>query len=328
MKRMVCSVFLIILVSSCNNPEQINKNSNKPDINAPFLFNMQHFFTQSENLMSFPFWFLQSEVAKSKLFRISRNIYHISLNASSGSGREAPELREVRDYFFNRGGKIDSVRIDFYYDRQKISEVSFCYSGESDQYGYYRSVQKTVRMPDTGGLTYSELPFVLLDRKGESRKHLSFKDETKGLVFHYMLNEKDFGPLSVDSVLSPGPNDLVILGTPFKPHKQYQVKNKVHERNVQLYSYQNNGDMLHTFTRNEYPFDITRTIQYDKKGNCTGYIDSTFSGKTFLTATQSKFTFNSRNLPAKLERLNKHQQGAHHIVSIEKYTYEYYQDQP
>ena len=326
MKWFVPLICAGLFLASCSEGKKEDSSEEQSISPKPFVLNMQHFFTQSENFMSLPVWFEDSVIRSEKIFRLTRNIYHVSLNNVDESGSEDLDLREVREYYFDRAGHTDSIRIEYFYDDHKIGIVTFHYPDESDQFGYHEKVVRILKIPGDGGLTPQELPFILLGTRWSSGKFLSYKDQGRWTRYHFMLDKKNFGPLSVDSVIHPGPDDFVFLGKPEKPQKMYQVINKVHERNVHLYTYFEGNGPLRTYIRHDYPFEIRRNVVYNSGGICTGYIDSTLSDKTYLSRTKSIFKLNNRNLPEKLERVKQNQESKTSLVSVEKYVYERYKD--
>jgi hypothetical protein len=146
-----------------------------------------------------------------------------------------------------------------------------------------------------------------------------------------MLNSKFWGPLSVDSILSPTPKDVIVLGSPYFPSKIYRVQNKVNEMDVQSFVYWKNSKTkqktrnknIQTLIRQEYPFEFKRTILTDKQGKCGEYIDSTFSEGKFLTRTLSEIHFNTKNLPVKIIHKKQVKSVSSNRLSIEILTYEF-----
>jgi hypothetical protein len=311
---------------SCGTGEKNLNSGNRVESPKAFLFRMQHFFTESENLMSFPLWFEDSIIASNGISHFSREIFHISLNSGGETEEKELDLREKRDYFFNKAGTLDSMVIQYFFDDLKIGIVSFYYDEKLDKNGFCKMVRRLIRIPGDGGLTSAELPFHLFNQRWSSNKFLSFKDQGSGIKYHYMLNKKYYGPLSVDSIINPGPDDVVFLGSPLRPEKKYSVVNKVHERNVHLYDYFEDSENLKSYTRSEFPFDVKRNILYGKNGFCTGYVDSTFSDRNFLTRTTNNFTLNKNKLPIRLDRLKENQESKSSLVSVEKYEYEFFKD--
>jgi hypothetical protein len=295
----------------------------KDQVSASFVFRMQLFFNESENFMSFPIWFDDSIVRSNKIAHLSREIYHISINNADEELEEDLDLREKRDYYFDQKGNIDSVRISYYFDDRSIGSVRYIYPAEPDKFGYYAKFNRVINIPGDYGMVQSEIPFHSFTQRWSTHKFLSYRDLETSVKYHYMLNSKYHGPLSVDSIIHPGPEDIVFLGTPLKPLKRYSVINTVHERNVHTYEYANK--QIKTITRTEYPFNLHRTINYDRKGNCTGFVDSTFSEKIYLTRTNAQFTLNQSKLPIQLLRTKENHENKTSRVSIEKYYYEMYE---
>lgn len=312
-----------LLFSACKADKKNTSVDKKEAASASFLFRMQLLFNESENFMSFPIWFDDSIIRSNRIAHFSREIFHISINNADEQLEEDLDLREKRDYYFDRNGSIDSVRISYFFDDRSIGSVRYLYPSDPDKYGYCAKFNRIINIPGDYGMVQSEIPFHSFTQRWSTNKYLSYRDLETSTKYHYMLNSKYHGPLSVDSIIHPGPDDIVFLGTPFKPLKRYSVVNTVHERNVHRYEYDNN--QIRTITRTEYPFVVKRTVNYDDKGVCTGFIDSTFSEKIYLTRSKSEFTLDKKKLPVQLLRTKENHENKTSRVSIEKYSYEMYE---
>jgi hypothetical protein len=137
-----------------------------------------------------------------------------------------------------------------------------------------------------------------------------------------MLNKKYWGPLSIDSILGPMPKDIIVLGSPYVPAKQYSVENKVYENNVINYVYDKKTQIVKSINRQEYPFDLRRTLVYSKNGICEGYIDSTFSGDLFLTRTVAKMDLDKNNKPLRIVNRKENQHAKTGRIWVEIFAYE------
>jgi hypothetical protein len=321
--------FLLILIGAlfllvgCDTRKNGVANNAAKESTSPFLFRMQLFFDESESIMSFPIWFDDSLIRQNKIFHLTREIYHISVNNADEGVDEDLDLREKRDYYFDQNGLVDSVRINYFFDDRSIGCVRYIYRSKPDQYGYSAKIDRIINIPGDQGMVQAQIPFQTFSAVFSSKKYLSYRDRESGKFYHYILNERNYGPLSVDSIVHPSPNDVIVLGTPEKSIKKYSVANTVHESNVHLYSYENN--QVKTIERTEYPFVVKRTMTYDMKGICTGFIDSTFSDQNYLTSSKSKFKLNTKCLPLELLRVKDNQESKINRVSLEKYSYEVYE---
>lgn len=314
---------LTLILFACNANKRDATVYTKDITSASFLFRMQLMFNETENFMSFPIWFDDSIVRSNRIAHLCREIYHISINNADEQLEEDQDLRERRDYFFDKNGAIDSVRISYFFDDRSIGSVRYVYPSQPDKYGYCAKFNRIINIPGDFGMVQSEIPFHSFTQRWSTKKFLSFKDLETSVKYHYMLNSKYHGPLSVDSIIHPGPDDIVFLGTPKKPLKRYSVVNTVHERNVHRYDYINS--QIKTITKTEYPFIVQRTVNYNKKGICTGFIDSTFSEKIYLTRSKTEFTLDKSKLPVQLLRTKENHENKKSRVSIEKYSYEMYE---
>ncbi len=315
-----CLILSLLACQADKQKEHVNQENSKT---SSFLFRMQLLFNETENFMSFPIWFDDSVIRSHRISHLTREIFHISINNADEALDEDLDLREKRDYFFDRNGAIDSLRIVYFFDDRPIGSVKYLYQSEPDKNGFCARFNRVINIPGDFGMVQSEIPFHSFTQLVSGKKHLSFADMENGVKYHYMVNKKYHGPLSVDSVIHPGADDIIFLGTPIKPMKRYSVINKVHERNIHNYVYEN--DQIKTISREEYPFNIRRTISYDDEGICTGFIDSTFSENIFLTRSKAEFTLNDKKLPMQLLRKKENHENKASRVSLEKYSYEVYE---
>ena len=60
----------------------------------------------------------------------------------NGANDEDDDLREKRNYYFNRKGKLDSMSISYYFDDQVIGVKRFHWEGAADEMGYRRLLKQ------------------------------------------------------------------------------------------------------------------------------------------------------------------------------------------
>jgi hypothetical protein len=309
--------FLLILtfclvLSSCEEQRKRAPMKYEQPSAKPFIFRMNQFYSSTENEVNFPLWFEDSIVSGNKIAAIKRSTFLVT-----GDSEDETELRETRSYFFNRKGKLDSMTIVYFFDDQVIGDVRFHWEEKCDPMGYRKllnSVKRNELIDDA---------FILYEPLEIGVNSFCYQSATFKKCF---IPRRDFwGPFSVDSILRPNPEDQIILGKAKIPFKKYSVSNKVHERNVQLYTYFDDGRAVRTITRSEYPFDVKRSVIFDKEWRCMGYVDSTFSEGAFLTATRARITSNKSGLPVKLKKIKGGNEAAFSVVSREEYEYIFYE---
>jgi hypothetical protein len=138
-------------------------------------------------------------------------------------------------------------------------------------------------------------------RKEEYQKGYAVYEDNNSGDFLFCLMIKRFqGIVSVDSLFTPTPEDIVQYGSPMRPFKRYQIENLVEENNVQRFGYFKESSELRYLISENYPFSHKTTITVDGTGNCVGYIDSTFSADEYLNRTVSTFGFDKEKLPSRL----------------------------
>jgi len=255
-----------------------------------FVLEMQHFFSDSEDNMSFPVWFDDSLIKKNKVKGIHRKIFNLN-----GKVDDFASLKVERLYSFDEQGRVTSVRVIEYYEGQKISDVTFTYSGVKDTYGFQK-----VKMNKTNVSDIELTGYDFYEKEQSVPTFMAYLNTESGNYLFFLPNEKHWGALSVDSILGPTGEDLVVCGTPKMPFKRYHVVNRVNEFNVKTVDYANktNNPVEIKFERE--PFDYKRTIEYDKQGACKGFVDSTFSMDRYIMRRHSSFDFENNQLPSRV----------------------------
>jgi hypothetical protein len=312
-------LFGLVLLSACGADEKKEEIA-IPIEEGPFVFNLTTMFSDAENWISFPVWFNDSVIREKKIKEIKRRIFHISINDLKDAEDLEDIPRESRVYHFDRNGQIKSLEIAYLFDDQEIGRVAYVFT-PTDIPGYFQ-VKTLVGEQVNFDELIRELPFRQHNLIAHNAKGISFIEMETGNHLHCMTQKKYFGPLSVDSVFHPHPEDVILLGWPGKLQKKYSVVNKVHERNVHLYNYSKKGFPV-AIKQSEFPFEMKRVVTYDQQSRCVGYIDSTFSEGAYLTAIISEFKLNEEGLPKKQNRF-KESGSRKTRIAFEEYEYDFY----
>jgi hypothetical protein len=289
-----------------------------------FLVSMNIFDTDAEQYISFPLLFNNSIVRQQKIKKITRDFftYEPSENTDDSDGITAVP-REKREYWFNENGQLSDLKISYFYDDEMVGSQKFHYSTGVDSYGFAEVTfsdekNNSVETEDEN----MDFPIKIHRKVKQTSKYLAYQDEQNGNYLFFMLDNKYWGPLSIDSIIHPRKKDIIFLGKPTFPTKRYSVRNKVNESNITKFEYNSKSKGLQTISKQEYPFDKIRTLLYEKNGLCTRYIDSTFSEKTFLTRVVTNIIFDTKNRPIKIIHKKENQLNEVGRVSIEKIKYE------
>lgn len=264
-------------------------------------------FSDSEQNASFPLWFDDTIVKKSRVKTIIRNIYPL------GGEDETPMPKETRLYHFDLQGGLKSVSIKKFYENMIVQDITFKYPNVKDDMGF-----SDVEILNGEEQIEDEGDYTIHSKEKYLKKALVYLNANTGNYLFYMLDRKNWGALTVDSILKPTPDDMIVLGSTRKPCKKYQVHNTVSETNVIDFDYNNNGEVINSIFFEKYPFYYRRFITYNVEGFCTGFIDSTFSANQYLNRIVSSFEMNNKQLPEKL--VQKKPGGG----SYEIFDYEYY----
>ncbi|MDG1331639.1 MAG: hypothetical protein P8P74_04870 [Crocinitomicaceae bacterium] len=314
MNRRIFTLLLVpILLLACSEEKRRLFRQGKK-ISNDFVLEMQHFFSESEDNMSFPVWFDDSLIKQNNVKSIHRKVFNLN-----GKVDDFASLKAEKRYSFDEKGRITSVQISEYYEGQMISDVTFSYSGVKDIYGFQK-----VKMEKTNVSDIELTGYQLYETEQTASNFMAYVNVENGDYLFFLPNKKHWGALSVDSILSPTSEDLVVYGTPRTPSKRYHVVNRVNEFNVRTVEYANKTTNPTEIQFEREPFDYKRTIEYNKKGACTGFIDSTFSMDNYIMRRQSKFTFENNQLPIRVTHMSAPSNENEKNVQIETFDYTYY----
>lgn len=314
MVRIVSILPLFLLLIACGEHKRTHEKTESVTV-EPGLFHLAHAFTDDEFNVSFPQWFNDSVIRHHRIHTITRKSYFSDTEMDTTDFA----LREVKVYTFNSLGYLEALYIEHYYDQTLVGSMSFNFD-DPDEYGYAQvSPRKGTHSREDEEILAQ---YHLYDKQKYGEKFLVYEDLESGNYLFYMLREENWGPLSVDSILNPTRNDLIVLGTPRLPYKRYQVENRVNEFNVVRYERAKSD--LTGISFDKYPFHYERSLLFDKKGVCTGYVDSTFSGEKYLTRRESLFRF-EKELPVSLLHENKNNRSASGYYQMETFEYTFFE---
>ena len=304
----------LVLLSCQEKKEHISGQNS--EIPKSFIFNMTQMYNSTEDNISFPLWFNDSIIRAKGIKCIKRKLYN-----SSNNEEDSPGLKEIKIYSFSSEGYVTSINVARYYERYCIDSLLYSYKGTPDSYGY--STLNVINF--FGREMKASTEHAIRHKKEEyNAKFLIYSDEKTGGRLFFLTKKKNWGVLSVDSILNPNPNDLIVFGTPKKPVKSYQVENTVTESKVISYTYLEEGIHPKKINSSLDPFINIKYLEYNEQGICTGFIDSTFNNDVFITGKVSTFVFKD-NLPFqtihKINFCNKENE----FLQIEKFEYDFFE---
>ncbi|MCH2229030.1 MAG: hypothetical protein MK105_01705 [Crocinitomicaceae bacterium] len=313
--KLIGLLSLMIAIVSCS--EDKGRPFLKRNVDyQPFLFNMQHYFSPQENSMSFPIWFNDSIIKNRKIKGITISGYPSS--KSKEVDQNAPKT--TKTYVFNEEGEVLSVLYEQFYEHMKVGSYIFNYATSKDEFGFSK-VEKVIQKNSNQNEAEQ---YSVFQKEQYGEKFLIYKDERTGNYLFYMLQARNWGALSVDSIFNPTINDNIVLGSPMYPVKTYRVENVVNEIDVVEYFYDKSNQYMQSKLHDEYPFQNHRSMNYSKSGECLGFVDSTFSGDRFLKARQTSFV-KEEELPIKIIRETKSNDAASSYFQIETLEYSFFE---
>lgn len=311
--RIIILLLIPILLAACSEEKrQLFRIRKKPS--KDFVLEMQHFFSDSEDNMSFPVWFDDSIIKENKIKTIQRKIYNLN-----GKTEDLSSLKVEKHYEFNENGIIKSIRICEYYEGQKVSDVTFNYFDVRDVYGFQK-----VKMSVSNESNEDLEGYQIYEMEQTANSFLAYVNADNGDYLFFLPNEKHWGAISVDSILGPTGEDFIVYGTPKRPSKRYRVVNRVNEFDVRTIDYAKKSDNPTEIQFEREPFNYKRNIEYNKKGDCIGFVDSTFSMERYLMRRHSKFTFENKQLPSLITHTSARTNENDKNIQLETFDYTYY----
>ena len=280
----------------------------QPEIKDQF-FSPLHFHPAFFSNLSYPLWYQSKWIKEKKIEQITLRYFKTEKDSI---GLNLPYQKRI--YYFKKDGQLQRMHIYTFYDDKEIAEQVIVYYGNQENSGYQFCAKylKPSQKPILDTVYHAEfiLPSLEIYKKIKSEKRFcTMVNMQTGIFKHLLYPEKFWGALSVDSILKPKSNEIVVLGTAKKPVKKYSVKTKVIESNVMLIDYWDNGKPKGIQeTLDEYS---TKThFQYSKSGLYTGYFDSTFIDSHFIFNQIQEVTYTQDETPktVKLFRVNATQQ--------------------
>lgn len=310
--KVLLNLFVICLFLGCR--QEINKTRKKIEIQTNLIHPL-YFQDEVAANINFPFWFDDSLIQKNKIKTLTLTYFGGTVTDSLDIESSSLAKRTLI-YTFNLAGQVVNLQITDFSEGIVISNQSF-EIGNPQKYGYCHIVQKDNRY----GVENNT--FIYNPNK-ESTDYVAYQATNSVDLIHFILNEKYFGPLSVDSIAHPLPNDWIVLGQPDKPIKRYKTQNKVREKTITKYTYAQKN-FPRRIESEDYPFIRSRTFRY-LNGNFNAYIDSTFIDKTFVTSIRSVIYYDDKRLPIKINHQKEHVQGTNNFQSHEEIKYQFYEN--
>lgn len=287
-RSLVFLLLSIFLISGCS---EIRKRRAKRKVVKvqPFLFRTNYFLSSDAHSFSFPVWFNDSLVVKNRI----QTIVHTWYTQPIDEGNDGT-INQIRRYSFDEKGTLLEVQQKRFYENIVVENLTFRYSAKRDEMGFApMSIIDSLHTPvDHEYTTYSKEEY--------QDAYAVYQNDENGDFLFCLLKKQFQGILSVDSLFSPTPDDLVQYGSPEKPYRRYQIENIVEEKKVTRYKYFDGSTQVKECVTDNYPFLNKTRFLINKKGHFTGYIDSTFSTDEYLNRTVSTFAYDSKDLPSKL----------------------------
>ena len=313
--KIIFWTFLTLLFSCENEGEQAIQKEPKKVAQwlNPLLFN-----NDFEEELNFPLWFDDSLIRAHKIYKITKRLYPRILGDTSEINSQKQAIpKEKIEYYFDPNGYVDQIVIYSYFDDREISRANFIYEGNFLNSGYRKvralpfiSLSKKVLKDEFTTELFQDKThqYSFLTFLSKKRKFSTYIDTEKGNNYFVIKNKKNWGPLSVDSIVHPLKDDWIIHGSMRKPFKRFHVDNIVTESEVHTYEYWKSG-VIKRIIRQHYPFEYRRSFLFDKNHQWNGYIDSTFSEGNFITHIENNIIFDEFGRPKEINHHKKNDEN-------------------
>jgi hypothetical protein len=307
--------FVCLVLGACAGKKHKSVNEKRQNEAQDCVFRMQSLFTDAEDDLSFPLWFNEKLIAAQKISAITRWIYSTEIKDAER------QLREKRQYYFNQNGMLRCLVIRHYFDDQEIGIVRYDYPNGHDEHGYarYRLVKDISRLDAFQDVNVPEVKIAHYPIYSGT-EFLAYRNSSTGKTRHYF----PLGKIQkVDSVQVPQPYDEVILGSAFNPIARYILGKDEIKSEFTRYVYSKKTGAIARIIFYRGLLTTKRTIEYNAKGKCTGFVDSSFHNAKFLSQFQTVFTLDDKGNPMKINTFKRINENPT-ILQTEHFLYEHY----
>lgn len=307
--------FVCLILGACAGKQHKSVSEKRQNEALDCLFRMQVLFTDAEDDFSFPLWFNEKMIATQKISAITRRIYSTEIKDAER------QLREKRQYYFNQNGMLRCLVIRHFFDDEEIGIVRYDYPNGQDEHGYamYRLVKDTSRLDAFQDVNVPEVKITHYPVY-PGTEFLVYRNSSTGKMRHYF----PLGKIQiVDSVQAPQPYDEVILGSACNPIARYILGKDEIKLEFTRYVYSKKTGAIARIIFYKGPLTTKRTLEYNAKGKCTGFVDSSFHKAKFFTHFQTEFALDDKGNPMKVNTF-KHINENPIILQTEQFHYEHY----
>jgi hypothetical protein len=321
--HLVFNFFVLFLLYSC---AQRTEKLKKEPLTCDQFLSPLHFHSNYFSNLSYPLWYNKTWIKTRKIKSITlRNFKNEPTNDSIH--QEFPLDKKI--YYFSDQGELIRLHIFSYYDDKEISEQVIVYPTKQEKSGFqwceiYQKPDQKPLLDTIFKASENEVNITYFKKIKSERRYCSMMNIQTGNFTHLLYPKKYWGVLSVDSILKPKPDDIVVYGTAKKPFKQFNVKSKVIESNVCNIMYWKNG-LPKAMQYSDLELQRSLHFNYNAKGRYTGYKDSTFLEQTYLFEENQYIGYNILQLPDTVKhfRLSPIQEKI--IIDRFTFTYSFYE---
>lgn len=260
--------------------------------------------SELNDLYNFPYWFDDSLLAKNHIHKICQKTYFENYSTIQNVNLDLLSPDEIKTYYFDDQGKIIRMEWEGLHDNFVYKKKIFRYAADQfDAEIHYLPIitQKDSvsgnNLADSVVISKHSEEQYLQDKK--KRNYTSLYNPTKSQRLFFVHNTALTSPITIDTMLSPAPNDVLIFPDFYKPRKIYSVQNKILESNVLEFRYDPPGNLL-SYSYRQNSSKKERRVLYSSNGYISGFIEKVFSDNYLIRSGRTIIQQDAIGRPVKI----------------------------
>jgi len=284
-----------ILLFSCRNEQDKNVNINsfqrqwiKPNL----------WISELNEFYNFPNWFDDSLILAHNIQKISLKEFYVYYADIDKLNLKDSVPDKWITYHFDSLGKVMSVKIEEFNNRLLFREKVINFQPETfDFTNSYSAFQSKTNLSNflapTGFKIVNEKQYL---PSSKSENYTTYYDSVGGQYLYLVTNKDLTSPISIDTMLSPSPKDILIIPNLITPKKIYNVDNKILESNVLEFDYDNYGNLKKYHFRQKSSKTVS-ILRYNSKGFLIGFDKFIYSDNYLISKHQETIKINTFGQP-------------------------------
>lgn len=295
MRTIFLFLFGFFLLFSCQNKQDKNLTINtfqrqwiKPNL---WISGLNEFY-------NFPNWFDDSLISTHKIQKISLKEFYVRYADNETFNLKDSVPDKWITYHFDSLGKVMSLKIEEFNNRLLFREKVINFQPETfdftNSYSAFQSKTNLSNFLVPAGFKIANEKQYLPSSKSEN--YTSYYDSVGGQYLYLITNKDLTSPISIDTMLSPSPKDILIIPNLIAPKKIYNVDNKILESNVLEFDYDDYGNLTKYRFRQKSSKSVS-ILRYNSKGFLIGFDKFIYSDNYLISKHQETIKINTFGQP-------------------------------